>query len=465
MIKFTGKNIKNITGFNKNKNILNSLKIINLKNTNKTNFTQYFENTWALTEILFSSIISKKGFYNPPHNLRHPLIFYYGHPAVLYIQKLYKTGLIKNTIDTDFEKRYEVGVDEMSWDDMSKNKMKWDDIKDVNKYREESYKIIINTINNQGNYLFKNINFKNPLWSILMGFEHERIHLETSSVLIREMNISYFKKPTYFPSEYNDINKKYEISHKMVHIKGTKNIILGRNIYNENSYNTYGWDNEYGYKNIKIDDFYASESLTSNGQYMEFVKNGGYNDDSNWCVDGLKWKKTTNSLYPKFWIKKENKFYLRLIFNEIELPLNFPVIVNYYETISYINWYSKIMGKKFRLPSEAEYKIIRKTQDALKKYNINLIFSSEYPVYYNKNKNGLNDVCGNVWTWTSDYFSPLQDFKTHYLYNDFSTPCFDNKHIMIMGGSFMSTGNMCLQYARFHFRPHFFQHVGFRLII
>lgn len=379
MIRFTGKNIKNIKGFDNKKNILNSLKTINFKKTNKINFQNYFENTWALTEILFSSIISKKGFYiPPPHNLRHPLIFYYGHPAVLYINKMYKAGLIKNTIDPIFEKKYDVGVDEMSWDDMSKNNMKWDDIKDVNKYRKEAYKIIENTINNQNDILFKKIDLKNPLWSILMGFEHDRIHLETSSVLIREMNISYFKKPDYFSLIYkNIINDKYELDHKMIPIK-SKNIILGRNNYNKNSYDNYGWDNEYGYKNIKVNNFYAAETLTSNRQFMEFVKSGGYSDESNWCDDGLKWKKFTNSQHPKFWIKKDKGFYLRTIFEEIILPLNFPVIVNYYEANSYIKWYNRKTNKNYRLPNEAEYKIMRGNESNFKKNNINLIYSSSF---------------------------------------------------------------------------------------
>ena len=50
------------------------------------------------------------------------------------------------------------------------------------------------------------------------------------------------------------------------------------------------------------------------------------------------------------------------------------------------------------------------------------------------------------------------------VYDDFSTPCFDGKHSMIVGGSFMSTGDEASVFARFHFRPHFLQHSGFRLV-
>lgn len=50
------------------------------------------------------------------------------------------------------------------------------------------------------------------------------------------------------------------------------------------------------------------------------------------------------------------------------------------------------------------------------------------------------------------------------VYDDFSTPCFDGKHSMIVGGSFMSTGDEASVFARFHFRPHFLQFSGFRLV-
>lgn len=46
---------------------------------------------------------------------------------------------------------------------------------------------------------------------------------------------------------------------------------------------------------------------------------------------------------------------------------------------------------------------------------------------------------------------------------DFSTPCFDGEHHVIMGGSFASSGNLASVFARYHFRPHFHQHAGFRL--
>lgn len=97
--------------------------------------------------------------------------------------------------------------------------------------------------------------------------------------------------------------------------------------------------------------------------------------------------------------------------------------------------------------------------------NLNLAFSSQSPVgTFPSSHTGHRDTTGNAWEWTEDHFNPLKGFEVHHVYDDFSTPCFDGKHSMIVGGSFISTGDEASVFARFHFRPHFLQHSGFRLV-
>lgn len=97
--------------------------------------------------------------------------------------------------------------------------------------------------------------------------------------------------------------------------------------------------------------------------------------------------------------------------------------------------------------------------------NLNLAYSSQNPVdYFPPSQSGHRDTTGNAWEWTEDHFNPLKGFEVHHVYDDFSSPCFDGKHSMIVGGSFISTGDEASVYARFHFRPHFLQHSGFRLV-
>src|SRR5690349_4161909 len=86
----------------------------NLAEATRQDLLAYFDCGWLMTEVLFSSIIEEKSFYKPPyHSLRHPLIFYYAHPAVLYINKLRVAGLLNEPVDAYLEHIFEVGVDEM----------------------------------------------------------------------------------------------------------------------------------------------------------------------------------------------------------------------------------------------------------------------------------------------------------------------------------------------------------------
>ena len=74
---------------------LTALPAPNLANCTRQSVQAAFDNGWTLTELLFASLQGEEAFYRPPyHHLRHPMIFYYCHPAALYINKLRVAGLI-----------------------------------------------------------------------------------------------------------------------------------------------------------------------------------------------------------------------------------------------------------------------------------------------------------------------------------------------------------------------------------
>ena len=99
-----------------------------------------------------------------------------------------------------FESIFETGVDEMTWDDLSKNEMAWPTIQEVTDYRRTVYKIVRNILESHSSMENLPINIHHPLWAVMMGIEHEKIHLETSSVLIRELPVVLVQKPEEWPS-------------------------------------------------------------------------------------------------------------------------------------------------------------------------------------------------------------------------------------------------------------------------
>ena len=59
----------------------------------------YFQQTWTLYERLFDCLADEKAYYTKAISLRHPLVFYFGHTATFYINKLIAAGLVENRVD------------------------------------------------------------------------------------------------------------------------------------------------------------------------------------------------------------------------------------------------------------------------------------------------------------------------------------------------------------------------------
>ncbi len=66
----------------------------NLRRATNAEVMEYFQNTWDLTDTLFSALRDDSVFYAIPDKLRRPLIFYFAHPAAVYANKMHLAGLM-----------------------------------------------------------------------------------------------------------------------------------------------------------------------------------------------------------------------------------------------------------------------------------------------------------------------------------------------------------------------------------
>ena len=430
---------------------------------------QYFHQTCELYNQLFALIRSEQAYYPRYEPLRHPLIFYFAHPAVFYINKLIAGRYLTQRINPKLESMMAVGVDEMSWDDLDTNNYDWPAVDDVRDYRAQMRERIDQFICEMPLQL--PIRQDTPAWIILMGIEHERIHLETSSVIMRQMPLDELRRGDELsPAErrlwalcpdFGDAPANDWIC------VAAQTIQLGKRADDA----TYGWDNEYGTQEVALPAFEASRLLVSNGDFLAFVEAGGYQNTLWWTAEGQGWLSYTKAEYPRFWLRRNGNFYQRQLLDETPLPLNWPVEVNCLEAQAYCAWKASTSGRNVALPSEAQWYALRETlptdQPLWDKApgNINLEYgASSVPV--DRFKHGkFCDIVGNVWQWTRTPITPFKGFAIHPLYDDFSVPTFDDRHNLMKGGSWISTGNEALRSARYAFRRHFFQHAGFRTVI
>lgn len=437
----------------------------NLQLDNPLNIRQqlrdYFVSTFDRYESLFETLASDQAYYQKPIPLRHPLIFYFGHTATFFVNKLLLAGLVTARINPTFESIFAVGVDEMSWDDLNDSHYNWPTVADVKTYRNQVRALVNNLIESAPLQL--PIDWRNPWWAIIMGIEHEHIHLETSSVLIRQHTLANVKNNSAWqPCRTTSVAPGNELCKVPA-----GEVLLGKT--KTNPY--YGWDNEYGSHSAAIKEFQASKFLVSNQEFFEFVDAGGYRNLNLWEDEGQNWLAFSCAQQPTFWVKKSSEWYLRLMTEEVAMPWDWPVDVNYHEAKAFCNWKKSITGLAVRLPTEDEwYRLYDHTNitevSGLKaSANRHLDhYASSCPV--NTFAHGdFYDVVGNVWQWTETPIYPFEGFDVHTAYDDFTTPTFDERHNLIKGGSWISCGNETLREARYAFRRHFFQHAGFRYVV
>ena len=420
---------------------------------------EYFHNTYDLFEKVFELLKDDKSFYLKSEITRHPMIFYFGHTATFFINKLINMNIIDKRINPHFESIFAVGVDEMSWDDVDSSHYEWGEVSEVREYRDKVRELVDSLITTLP--LTLPITQDSPMWIILMGIEHERIHVETSLVLHRQMPLEFIKDVEEFTvCEGLDSTPKNE----MLEIEG-RVVTLGK----DKSHNYYGWDNEYGSYEERVEIFKVSKYLVSNGEFMEFVLDGGYDNLDFWDDEGREFLSITKAKHPPFWVKKNGKYRYRTISKLIDMPLNFPVDVNALESEAFCRYKSQKDGVTYSLPSEAEYRAIYEkaglgeiTDEYSANVNLNCFSSSAVDKHAH---NGIYDVVGNVWQWSATPIRAFKGFEVHEAYDDFSTPTFDEKHTIILGSSWASSGNLIMKHSRYAFRKHFYQNAGFRYVI
>jgi len=451
----------------------------------RANIRQYFEDTFDLDSSLFSHI-KPSALWSRADPLRHPVLWYAAHTASFYINKLRVSQALSEPLSAHFESLFAVGVDEMSWDDKLADRDDWPHPRDIFEYRENVRAMVLDIIDSQP--LPLPIEWNSLFYAVLMGIEHERIHIETSSVLIRQLPIDSVEAFSNGETPWDNICKAGKFSstpplnteddhplNELVPVQG-KYVSYGRQIDDfSGELAVFGWDNEFGEMSIAVPDFSASKYVVSNEEYFEFVLDGGYANDEWWTREGWDWVTTTDTALPKFWVVRNGQYFLRNMLSEVPMPWDWPVITNQLEAVAFTRWKSARLNTTIRLLTEDEWHVLRQLGEygsveqphwQLAPGNINLEFyASEAPVdMFPWGNTGFFDIIGNVWQHTLTPQHPFEGFQVHAIYDDFTVPCFGADHNIIKGGSWVSTGNEAIARSRYQFRRHFFQHAGIRYV-
>jgi gamma-glutamyl hercynylcysteine S-oxide synthase len=232
---------------------------------------------------------------------------------------------------------------------------------------------------------------------------------------------------------------------------------------------TFGWDNEYEQHTVPVPAFEIDKFKVTNGEFLKFAQSGGYQDRGCWSAAGWEWIQKNGIKHPGFWREREGIWYQRTMFDEVLLPLDWPVYASQAEANAYACWAGKA------LPTEAQwqraaYGAREKDEQSGSPGGGNYDFRRWDPVPVNahpesENSFGLADFAGNGWEWTNTLFAAFPGFEPFSFYQGYSANFFDNQHYVMKGGSMRTAACLVRPSFRNWFQPHY-PHVyaGFRCV-
>jgi ergothioneine biosynthesis protein EgtB len=250
---------------------------------------------------------------------------------------------------------------------------------------------------------------------------------------------------------------------------GTATLGLPRN-------GAFGWDNEFLEHTVEVPAFAIDRCKVSNGEFLEFVRAGGYSDRSLWSGVDWEWKDRAGISHPKFWFERNGAWFWRAMFDELPLPPGWPAYVSHAEASAYARW---VDG---RLPTEAEFHRAAygtpaggereypwgSDPPAPHRGNFDLARWNPEPVNAYPGGDsafGVSGLVGNGWEWTETEFRPFGGFEAFSFYPGYSADFFDGRHFVMKGGSPRTAACLLRRSFRNWFQPHYPNiYAGFRCV-
>ncbi|MEO1220867.1 MAG: ergothioneine biosynthesis protein EgtB [Pseudomonadota bacterium] len=117
----------------------------------------------------------------------------------------------------------------------------------------------------------------------------------------------------------------------------------------------FAFDNEGPRHRVLLEPFALASSLVTNGEWEEFVADGGYRTPSLWLSDGLAWMRENSITAPLYWHEDQNFTHNGWQTRDPNAPVTH---ISYFEADAFATWAGA------RLPTEFEWEAVARGQDA-----------------------------------------------------------------------------------------------------
>lgn len=168
----------------------------------------------------------------------------------------------------------------------------------------------------------------------------------------------------------------------------------------------FAYDNEGPHHQYYVDGFLLSNRLVTNGEFIEFMEDGGYERPELWLSMGWATVEEKGWKEPFYWepANRPGPYLLYTLSGMREVEPNEPVChVSYFEADAYARWAGA------RLPTEQEWEVAARTVPA----EGNFVESGAYhPVAAGSiTRNKLHQMYGDVWEWTRSPYAPYPKYQ------------------------------------------------------
>jgi iron(II)-dependent oxidoreductase len=422
------------------------------------------------TDNLFR-IVKPGSLYERPIAERHRILFYIGHLEAFDWNLFHDRVLGLKSFHPEFDRLFAFGIDPVSGGLPTDQPSEWPSIIEVEQYVKQIRALLDEKLSDAFSDSRPPERDGFSLTTLLnVAFEHRLMHAETLAYMFHQLPLEQKVPRRESPDPITS-----PVEQRSIEIPpGAATLGLPRDS------KTFGWDNEYEANRVNVSVFAIDQYQVMNRQYLEFIGAGGYETQSFWGESGnhqdWEWKSQRGISHPAFWKRQENRWLYRTMFEDVPLPLDWPVYVSQAEAKAYARWAGKSLATEaewqraaYGTPAGIERAYPWGEEAPAARFG-NFDFAGWNPVPVNafpagRSAFGVEGLLGNGWEWTSTEFAPFPGFEPFPFYRGYSADFFDGKHFVMKGGSARTAACMLRRTFRNWFQPRYqYVYAGFRCV-